>query len=221
MGDKFESKYMLEDSAVRHRDKRVSRGMTALIGIWAPFLWVLAAVVGVGNASSSNPVPAAFLPLVIGGMIALGLMFGVLALTFAVLRTVVTNTHVVVKYGLWGPTIALDSITSCKVADYAWTQFGGFGIRRGMGGKWAYVPGPGQVVELEYEESGVTKIVQIGADDAQALALEINRARQAGGRIATTSEGARIDIAEDDAVALAEAEAAAIAEAKGHTDKTA
>ncbi len=212
MSDKFESQFMADEAKLRHRDKRVSRGMAIILGIWAPFCWVLAAVVGYGNATASNPVPAGWLAPVIAAIVAFGLMFALLAVTFAVLRTVVTDSHVNVKYGLWGPTIALSSITSCKVVDYEWTQFGGWGIRRGLGGKWAYVPGPGEVVEIEYsDDSGLTKIVQIGAEDARKLLLEINRAREA-------LTHRRIEIAEDDVDALAEAEAAATEEAEADNE---
>jgi hypothetical protein len=191
MADDFESDFMVGDASVRHADKRVSRAMAAIVGVWAPFCWALAIIIGFANASSDNPVPASALPLVLGAIAALGLMFAALAVTFAVLRTVVTSTEVNVKYGLWGPTIPLEQIRSCKVVDYEWTKFGGWGIRRGVGGKWAYVPGPGEVVEIEY---GDGDIVQIGAKDPRKLALEIDRARQALAR-------ARIDVADSDVAA--------------------
>ncbi len=144
----------------------------------------------------------------IGAIAALGFLFAGLAVTFAVLRTIVTDSEVNVKYGLWGPRIPLDRIKSCKVVDYDWTKFGGWGLRRGVGGKWAYVPGPGEVVEIEH---GDGEIVQIGAQDARKLSLEINRARQ-------ERANQRIDVASDtDALAQAEAglEAEAAAEADG------
>lgn len=175
MADEFESEYMVAGAAVRHTDKRVSRSMAAILGVWAPFCWALAIFVGFANASSDNPVPATALPFVLAAIAALGLLFAGLAVTFAVLRTVVSDREVNVKYGLWGPRIPLDRIKSCKVVDYEWTQFGGWGIRRGAGGKWAYVPGPGEVVEIEH---GDGEIVQIGAQDPRKLSLEINRARQ-------------------------------------------
>lgn len=176
MADEFESAYMVGDASVRHTDKRVSRSIAAILGVWAPFCWALALFIGLTNATSDKPVPAGVLPFVLAAIAALGLLFAGMAITFAVLRTVVTQTEVNVKYGLWGPRIPLDRIRSCKVVDYDWTRFGGWGIRRGLGGKWAYVPGPGEVVEIEY---GDGKIVQIGARDARKLSLEINRAREA------------------------------------------
>ncbi|MEZ4439347.1 MAG: hypothetical protein R3B72_09675 [Polyangiaceae bacterium] len=177
MGDLYQSEHMAKDEEVRHQDKRVSRGMAGILGIWAPLSWALAAFIAVANESSSRPVPTSILPLVVAAVALLGFLFLGMAVTFAVLRTVVTETHVLVKYGLWGPDIPLASITACRVVDYDWTKYGGWGIRRGPQG-WAYVPGPGEVVELEYLDEGVPRTVQIGAGDARKLSLEINRARE-------------------------------------------
>jgi len=198
---------MTAGANVRHRDKRVSRGMAAILGIWGPLSWILAVVICLNNATASQPVSEAALPFVVGGIVAFGFFMLLLALGFAVLRTVVTETEINVKYGLWGPTIPLASIESCSVTEYDWSQFGGWGIRRGLGGKWAYVPGPGEVVEIEYNDDGRIKTVQVGADDARKLMSEINRAREAVG-------GKRIDVGAADIDAEAEAEALAEAEAE-------
>jgi len=179
MTDRFEAEDMVGDAQVRHRDKRVSRGIAALLGMWAPLCWGLAAFTGLTNATASQPAPEAALPFIVGGLAALGVAMGVMAVGFAVLRTVVTDTEVNVKYGLWGPNIPLSSIQSCKVVDYQWTRFGGWGIRRGWGGKWAYVPGPGEAVEIQYDDGGSKKTVLIGAKDPHKLMLEIHKAREA------------------------------------------
>jgi hypothetical protein len=170
---------MTHDAEVRHRDKRVSRLLAGVLVAPALFTWFMAFFIAFTNSSADKPLPGAALPIVVAAMGGLGLMFVVLSLTFAVLRSVVTDHQVVVKYGLWGPEIDLASIVSCKVVDYEWTKFGGFGIRLGSGGVWAYVPGPGEVVEIEYDASGERKKVLVGAKDARALSLEINRAREA------------------------------------------
>lgn len=194
---------MTADAKVQHRDKRVSRGMALLLGVWAPFCWALAGFIAYANATASKPVPAVALPFVVAGIAAMGLMFLVMALSFAVLRSVVTEKHLNVKYGLWGPEILLSSITACRVVEYDWTKFGGWGIRRGAGGAWAYVPGPGDVVEIEYDADGETKTVQIGAEDPRKLALEINRAREGATRLRIESDDAA---AEEEMAALEEAE---------------
>lgn len=192
---------MAGDARVLHRDKRVSRGMAAMLAAPALFTWALSIFLAFANASSEHPLPAVALPFVVGAIALLGVMFALLSLTFAVLRTIVTDRMVTVKYGLWGPEIELSSIRSCKVVDYEWTQFGGWGIRRGAGGVWAYVPGPGEVVELEYEAGGTMQRVQVGAQDARKLALEINRARQTGLRVATDADDAA---AEEEMMSLEE-----------------
>ena len=201
MGDSFESSYMSGDADVRHRDKRVSRLMAALLAGPAVFIWGLTIFIGFANATSSKPVPAAALPWVLAGMALLGVLFVVLSLTFAVLRSVVTADRLIVKYGLWGPDIPLSSIKSCKVSD-VWKPIYGYGIKLHPKGGWAYVPGPGEVIEIEYEEDGKSKNIIVGAEDPRTLSLEINRARQA--------QRVRID---DDSEAEAQAEAEAEAEA--------
>ncbi len=203
--DSFETRYMTGDGDVRHRDKRVSRGMAILLAIPALFTLALAGYLPFVNATAARPVPAAALPLVVAGLVGFAAMFAVLSLTFAVLRTVVTSREVIVKYGLWGARIPIEAITSCKVVPYKWTQFGGWGIRRGIGGVWAYVPGAGDVVEIAYTENGKTKRVQVGANNPQLIASEIQHARQAA------RTGLRIDAAEDDEQAAIEAEQEAAA----------
>jgi hypothetical protein len=207
--DAFAAEYMEAGGDVRHRDKRVSRWMAAILMVPAVFVLGLSAFIASTNATASKPVPEAALPFVIAGMIAFALMYVLLSLSFAVLRTVVTAEDVVVKYGLWGPRIPLERIRSCKVKPYEWTKFGGFGIRLGKGGVWAYVPGPGPVVEITYDDGGKEKVVQIGASDARLLAQQIDDARAALG-------GPRIG-ADDDAEAEAEREA--IAEAEGKAEE--
>ena len=205
-GDAFARQYMEDGDAVRHRDKRVSRGLAALLMVPALFIMGLSAFIATTNASAPKPVPAVALPFVVAALVALGLLFVLLSLTFAVLRTVLTSRELVVKYGLWGPRIPLAAIRSCKVVRYEWTKFGGFGIRHGLGGKWAYVPGPGPVVEIAYDDGGKDKVVQIGAKDAALLAQRVNDARQ-------ELTGPRID-ALDEHDALEEAEREALEEAE-------
>jgi hypothetical protein len=211
--DQFESRYMSGDAPVRHRDKLVSRAMTALLGVPALFVLVLAVVIGLLNDTASKPVPAGALPFVLAGMVGLAGLFALMAVTFAVLRTTVTNREVVVRYGLWGPRIALDSITSCKVVDYEWTKFGGWGIRRGIGGVWAYVPAScPQVVEITYTDGGKEKRVQIGAGDPQSLAAQIQEARQLSPGVRISASGEKVDALAETTPDLGEAAAEARAE---------
>lgn len=198
---------MSKPDSVRHRDKRVSRGMAAILAVPALFTLGLTVFIGFANAASSKPVPGPALPFVLAGLVALSAMFALLSLTFSVLRTVVTNSELVVKYGLWGPRVAIDRIRSCRVIEYDWTKFGGWGIRRGAGGVWAYVPASGDVVEVTYDDDdGSSRTILVGAQDAPALAREIERARSAtGARIALEEDSAQTD---DELAALADHEEA-------------
>ena len=208
--DVFEARYMSGDESVRYRDKRVSRMMAAILAAPALFIWFLAIFVGLINSTSDKPIPPGILPFVLAGMGLFGVLYLLLAVTFAVLRTVVTERHVIVKYGLWGPTIDIDSIIDCRVIDYEWTKFGGWGIRRGLDGSWAYVPASGEVVELRYRDGQKEKRILVGAQNARALAAEIQQARQ------LTRVGTRIDTGQaDEEVAAEEEIQAAEEEAEG------
>lgn len=165
---------MHDGSPVVHRDKKVSRGMAMLLAVPGVFTIALGIFVGFVNSSSQKPLPGAALPIVIGALVALGLGFVLLGLMFGVLRTVITEKAVHVKYGLWGPTIPLASIRACRVVEYDWTEYGGWGLRRGKKG-WAYVPANGPCVEIEYREDGADKHVLIGGENAAATVSEINR----------------------------------------------
>jgi len=182
---------MHDGGEVVHRDKRISRGMAGLLMIPGVFNLVLAAFIAVVNDTASKPLPAAALPLVVAAIAALGLMFIGLGIVFAVVRTIVTEHAVHVKYGLWGPRIPLESIRSCKVVDYHWTELGGWGIRLGKNGTWAYVPGGKRVVELLYVEGRTEKRVLVGVGDPDETALQINRAR----RLRGGESAAREDVA--------------------------
>jgi hypothetical protein len=165
------------------------------------------------NSTADKPLPAAALPFVVGGLVAFSFMYLTLALTFAVLRVVVTERDVLVKYGLWGPTIPLRSVTSCRIVDYDWKRYGGWGIRRGVDGSWAYVASGGKVVELCFRDGDADKKVLVGAEDPEELARQIQRARTAltGPRVAV---GAGVEAEAADVAAEREAEAAAEAAAE-------
>jgi hypothetical protein len=191
--DTFEASEMHDGARIVHRDKRVSRGLALLLGIPGLLTMALGVVIAFINASSSKPVPAEALPIVVGLVIALGVLLMTLGIVFGVLRTLVTERAVHVKYGLWGPTIPLDAIRSCKVVEYDWTEFGGWGIRLGKNGTWAYVPASGPVIELVYDDGKKEKRVLVGAQNAEATALAIDRAR--GATHLRVEEEAKPDVA--------------------------
>lgn len=179
--DTFEAKYMADGTTVLHRDKRVSRKMALLLTIPGLLTLYHAISVPLVNDASTRPMPPSIVPFWTIGMGLLAVFFFVLAIVFGVLRFVVTERAIHVKYGLWGPTIPLEDVTSCKVVDYDWLKYGGWGIRRGIDGSWAYVPSSGSVVEIVYRDGKREKRVVLGAADPHALARSIAEAKSAGG----------------------------------------
>mgnify|MGYP003592771031 CR=1 FL=1 len=195
MGDDYESSEMHDGAPVVHRDKHVSRAMALLLGVPGLLTMVLGAFVAMTNATASRPVPAAALPLVVALVVGLGLGLAALGVVFGVLRTVVTARAVHVKYGMWGPTIPLDAIRSCEVVAYDPLEFGGWGIRLGRKGAWAYVPAAaGPVLELVYVDEATKKErrVLVGAANAEETRLQIERAR-------ARAAGSRVRVAEPSA----------------------
>jgi hypothetical protein len=177
--DAFEAREMHDGSPVVHRDKRVSRAMAGIMTLPALLTAVLAVVIPLQNATASKPLPPEALPFVVGGLALMSLLFGVLAIAFGVLRSVLTTRALHVKYGLWGPTIELSKIRAARVIPYPLIKYGGWGIRRGLDGSWAYVsPNPGDVVEIDYEDArGKAKKVVVGPENPTALVAAIERER--------------------------------------------
>lgn len=176
--DEFEARNMRDGTTIVHRDKKVSRGMAALLAVPGLLNWAIAIFIAIVNGSSQKPVPPEMLPVVIGALVASGFMFMGLGLMFGVVRTIVTEQEVNVKFGLWGPRIPLAAIRSAAVVDYHWTEFGGWGIRRGRDGTWAYVPGGKRVLELRYTAGGKEKRVLVGCENPDETARKIEQARQ-------------------------------------------
>jgi hypothetical protein len=178
--DDFEAREMLDGSPVVHRDKRVSRAMAGIMTLPAVVTAAIAVVIAVQNATASKPLPAEALPFVVGGMGLMSLLFLVGAIAFGVLRSVLTTRALHVKYGLWGPTIELEKIRAARVIPYPLLRYGGWGIRHGLDGSWAYVtPSPGDVVEIEYDDArGKPKKVVVGPQDPRGLVRAIERERQ-------------------------------------------
>mgnify|MGYP001255378321 CR=1 FL=1 len=190
--DAFEARYMRDGTKVLHRDKRVSRKMAAILAVAGVIVLAQAISIPFVNEGSARPMPADLVPFWVVMMGLLGLSFFVMAVALGVLRFVVTENAVHVKYGLWGPTIPLESVVSCKVVDYDWLKYGGWGIRRGIDGSWAYVPGSGPVVEIVYRDGAKEKKVVLGANDPHALARSIVEA--------TSGERVRVGASETSAL---------------------
>jgi hypothetical protein len=194
--DGFEAREMHDGAPVVHRDKKVSRAMAALLAVPGLLAMLVAAFVGIANATSHEPLPAEALPVVALMLAALGVLFVGMGVVFGVLRTIVTERAVHVRYGLWGPTIPLEAIRSCDAVDYDWTEFGGWGLRRGRGGAWAYMPVGKRAVEIRYREGDEEKRVLVGAGDPEATARAIRAAlerRDAGEHVRVGTVGTEVE----------------------------
>ncbi|PRQ02611.1 DUF3093 family protein [Enhygromyxa salina] len=163
--DAYEAEYMHGEGMVLYRDK--SR---------AP--WPLHAVFG---ALSLVTIGSAFAGAGawIGTAITLPLLL-VMWLLFSVLRVTVSEGHVNVQYGLFGPKIPISSIASVEAVEYDWKQWGGWGIRVNMKGEWIYnMPGDqGRAVRIEWtDRKGKSKVTYIGSLESEDLAGRIAQAR--------------------------------------------
>jgi hypothetical protein len=200
--DAFEAMEMHDGARVVWRDKVVSRFMAGILAVPSLLVIGLAIFIASANATAPNPIPATALPFVVAATLCLGVMFAALGVVFGVLRTVVTERAVHVRYGLWGPTIPIASIRSCRVVDYQWTKFGGWGIRRASDGTWAYVmASAGRVLELRYVDGRRERRVLVGVGDAAETARQIEKLRTAapeGGRVRVADEPPAEESAEVD-----------------------
>lgn len=184
--DPYERAYMAGEGAVLYRDK--SRAPWQLHAIFA---LSTAAVFGAALAAGGAA----------GGAVGLAVGLPMLALTwllFAVLRVTVSEGHVNVQYGLFGPKIPIAAIESAEPVQYDWKKFGGWGIRRAMTGdhEWIYnMPGDGgRAVRIVWRDAkGRRRIHLIGSQRSEELARQIGRAQAAlpeGARSATLTPGA-------------------------------
>jgi hypothetical protein len=167
--DAYEKRYMAGEGMVLHRAKQR-----------AP--WHLHALMGLSAAGMLGAVfaaPGAWLAPVIGMPILL-----VAWLLFAVLRVTVSEGHVNIQYGLFGPKIPIAAIQSATATRYRWTKFGGWGIKRSLNGEWIYnMPGDGgRAVRIEWTNAkGKRNVTLIGSKDPEALAAAIHQAQRALG----------------------------------------
>ncbi len=101
-------------------------------------------------------------------------------LLFSVLRATVTATHLHIQYGLFGPKIPLSSISKIEAVRYDWKQYGGFGIRRGRDGSWAYnmMGDQGRAVRIGWrDEKGRETVTLLSTTDPDALVAAVEKAR--------------------------------------------
>ena len=188
--DSYESRYMNADEALVRSRKPMPWWFFALLGV------ALTASVG-GSIAGGTLAALVTAPILVA-----------VALLLSVLRVVVTREHVHAQLGLWGPKIALRDITKIEAMAYPAMKYGGWGIRMGVDGSWAYSTpgGTGRGVRIEYRDGERARAVFISTDDADAVVAAVLRARaegastgvrvEAGHAVATTSEAEEIEARE-------------------------
>lgn len=180
--DDYEARYMAGEGVI-YRDKIKAPKKFFLLFL-LPTL--IQAVTFSTVAIAGKPLPLSVIAIV--PITALLMML--LGLLFAVLRITVTLREVHVQYGLFGPKIPVASIEDCKAVKYDWKDYGGWGIRRGADGSWAYnmVGDAGRAVRIEWVDAkGKKNVTLVASPDPEALARAIQQARLGAG-----APGARI-----------------------------
>ena len=188
--DDYESKYMGGGEALARSRVGWPWWFHAIMGISGAFL-IFSAI------ASATLVPLLSLPIL-----------AVVWLLFMFLRITVTSEHVHVQLGLFGPKIPIAKLVDAKAEDYQPLKYGGWGIRLGRDGSWAYsMPGAGgRGVRLTYEtDGGGRREVFVSTADPESILAGIAKARAGTG--VRVAEEIRVE-EPIDPVAEAEAEAA-------------
>lgn len=170
--DSYEAEYMKGGGKILRREKTVWKLHWILLFPVPLCLFILAMILS-GAGSKPAPPELALLPAAMVGL------FSVLWLMFRVLRVHVTDQIVHIQYGIFGPQIPVAAITSCRVVDYDLTRYGGWGIRYGLDGSWAYslAGDAAQVVEITWSEGEKSKKVVVSSLNPAALAASILSAK--------------------------------------------
>lgn len=193
--DEYEARYMEGGASLARSKQRMPWWFFAIMG------FALVAHVGAMIAAAS-----------LVGLLTVPLLLMV-TLLLSHLRLSVTATHVHVQLGMFGPTIPLAAVESVQAIKYSALRFGGWGIRYGGGGQWAYsVPGSsGDAVEIVWTDArGGRRTHVVTCEDGPAMARAIAAGRR---RAQGETQGVRI-AAEDNAEASAGEEETVGAEAE-------
>ena len=160
--DLYERAYMPGEGTVLYRDKRAAPWQMHTLFAAIAGLYGLLAVV--------QPWALVALPFLL-----------VLWLLFAVLRVSVSEGHVNVQFGLFGPRIPIAAIESAELISYDWKGYGGWGIRRPGERVWAYnMPGDGgQAVRVVWHDAQGQRTTVIGSSHAERIVEAIAAAREA------------------------------------------
>lgn len=169
--DLYEQRYMAAEGNVLYRHKH-----SAPWQLHAIFAAALVAVFGSALAIGGLP----------GGAVGIAVGVPMLALVWilsAVLRVSVSEGHINIQYGLFGPQIPIASIEQAELIHYDWRRIGGGrGIKSSLAGEWIYnlpVEG-GRAVRIVWRDArGRRRIVHVGSPRADDLLQQIGRAQRA------------------------------------------
>ncbi len=181
--DEYTEKYMEGGRSLATSRMRMPGWFFALMAI----ITLISSTSSIAATVASGS-PAALIPLLFTVP-----LLAAITLLFSHLRATVTATHLIVQYGLFGPTIPLDRIESVNVEKYEMMSYGGWGIKRSRAGVTAYsVPGgSGDCVRIDYrDEHGKVHKLAVTVEDSAAFVRSIQQSRGGVVRVDATSEPA-------------------------------
>jgi hypothetical protein len=187
-GDDYERKYMSGEGEVLHRAK-IKAPSRFFLFFAVPLLLQVVMLIVAALATKAVPLAVMLMPVFFIPF------FGMMALLFAVLRITVSTKILHVQYGLFGPKIPIESIQSAEVVDYDWKKYGGFGIRRGRDGSWAYnmMGDAGRAVKVVWTDKGKTNTHLLVSSDPGALVSAIKEACTGAPRLRVQDDSASAD----------------------------
>jgi hypothetical protein len=194
--DEYERKYMGEGGIAYQSKAKAPGTFHAIFSL--PVL--LSAVILTITAALSPGAPP-WLPAL--SLLQVAVMLPIWLL-FAVLRATVTSTHVHIQYGVFGPKIPLENVIRCESATYDWKKYGGWGIRRGTDGSWAYnmMGDQGRAVRIVWRDDRgkeTTTLVSARDPDAFVRAVTEMKAKRSAPKVRirdTASAATSTDVAE-------------------------
>lgn len=167
--DLYEQRYMAAEGVVLYRHKHSAPWQLHAIFV-ASMVAVFASAFAVGGVA--------------GGAVGVAVGFPMIALVwilFSVLRVSVSERHVNLQYGLFGPKIPIAAIEQAELVQHDWRRVGRWG-RRSLAGEWVYnMPGDGgRAVRIVWRDArGKRRVVHIGSPRADDLLQQIGRAQRA------------------------------------------
>lgn len=171
--DEYEQKYMGEGGIVFQSKAKAPALFHSIV-----LLPVVLTTLILGIVSLATAAPAALMFAALPSL----LITVPIWLLFSVLRATVTPTHLHIQYGLFGPKIPLASIEEVTSVKYDWKKYGGFGIRRGRDGSWAYnmMGDQGRAMRIRWrDEKGHEVVTLLSSPDPDALVAAVQKTKAA------------------------------------------